>query len=73
MTAPRRPRWAWILFLAYAAVCIVLGLLMLKAGATAGELVLGETWLVIFYLAGWGVALGVIPLLRRYVFGRTKG
>jgi hypothetical protein len=73
MTAPRRPRWAWILFLVYAAICVVLGLLMLKAGATGGELMLGETWLVIFYLAGWGVVLGVVPLVRRYLLRRAKG
>lgn len=73
MNATRRPRWAWILFLVYAAVCVVLGLMMMKAGASGSELMLGETWLVIFYLAGWGVALGVVPLFRRYVLRRRKG
>jgi hypothetical protein len=71
MSGPRR-RWAWIVLLVYAAVCAALGLVLIRQGAEPGELVLIETWLVIFYLAGWGVVLGFVPLFRRYILGKRK-
>jgi hypothetical protein len=66
-------RLALILTLVYAAGCVALGLLLAKDGAEPGELMLVETWLVIFYLAACGVVLGVVPLFRRYLLGRRKG
>lgn len=70
MTKARLPL---VLTLLYFAGCIAFGLVLLNDGADAGQVVLAETWLVIFYLAACGVVLGVVPLFRRYVLKRSKG
>ena len=73
MSPRRRPiNWGVMLTVAYGGVCIVMDLVLMRRGVGAGDIGFVATWQAVFYLAGCGIALGVVPLLRRYIKGRPK-
>ncbi len=73
MTPRRRPiNWGVLLSVGYGGVCIVMDLVLMRQGASLGDISFVATWQLIFYLAGCGITLGVAPLLRRYLKGRPK-
>ena len=73
MSRRRRPiNWGVMLTVGYGGVCIVIDLILMRGGASAADLGFLATWQAVFYLAGCGIALGVVPLVRRYTKGRPK-
>ena len=73
MSGRRRPiNWGVMLTVAYGGVCVVIDLMLMRSGVNAADLGFVATWQAVFYLAGCGVALGVIPLVRRYAKRRPK-
>ena len=73
MSQRRRPfNWGVMLTVAYGGVCIVFDLILMKGGTNAADLGFVATWQTVFYLAGCGIALGVVPLWRRYTKRRPK-
>ncbi|MEO6338710.1 MAG: hypothetical protein ABIO39_01620 [Caulobacteraceae bacterium] len=74
MNPRRRPiNWGVMLTVAYGGVCVVVDLMLMRSGTSAADLGFIATWQAVFYLGGCGIALGVVPLLRRYTKGRPKG
>ena len=61
-----------MLTVGYGGLCILFDLVLMRGGANTADLGFIATWQTVFYLAGCGIALGVVPLLRRYIKGRPK-
>ena len=73
MSQRGRPiNWGVMLTVAYGGVCVVIDLMLMRGGASIADLGFIATWQLVFYLAGCGIVLGVVPLVRRYTKRRPK-